>query len=121
MVPARVVDSLTSALRGRRSTLIYAGMIGCRRRGSNARSWLYKTPLHFRGAAPANKFTNGRDQPGQKRSLPETTVCRPTEGDQYRISGPSYVLAGTAILNSKTLHVITRPRSARGFPLAEIG
>jgi hypothetical protein len=32
-------------------------------------------------------------------SLPETTVCRPTEGDQYRISGPSYVLAGTAILN----------------------
>ena len=35
-----------------------------------------------------------------KRSLPETTVCRPTEGDQYRISGPSYVLAGTAILNS---------------------
>jgi hypothetical protein len=67
------------------------------------------------------KFTNGRDQPGQKRSLPETTVCRPTEGDQYRISGPSYVLAGTAILNSKTLHVITRPHSARGRPRAELG
>src|SRR5215212_8167144 len=67
------------------------------------------------------KFTNGRDQPGQKRSLPETTVCRPTEGDQYRISGPSYVLAGTAILNSKTLHVITLPHGARGSPLAEFG
>jgi hypothetical protein len=67
------------------------------------------------------KFTNGRDQPGQKNSLPETTVCRPTEGDQYRISGPSYVLAGTAILNSKTLHVITRPHGARGFPRAEFG
>ena len=91
-----------------------------RRRGSNARPWLYKN-LHFRCAAPARKFTNGRDQPGQKRSLPETTVCRPTEGDQYRISGPSYVLAGTAILNSKTLHVITRPHGARGFPLAEFG
>ena len=28
MVPARVVDSLASALRGRRSTLSYAGLIG---------------------------------------------------------------------------------------------
>jgi hypothetical protein len=44
------------------------------------------------------KFTNGRDLPGQKHSLPETTVCRSTKGDRYRISGPSYVLAGTAIL-----------------------
>ena len=64
------------------------------------------------------KFTNGRDQPGQKNSLPETTVCRPTEGDQYRISGPSYVLAGTAILNSKNAsrHHATsqRPRSSAG-------
>ena len=102
---------------------LYAELRGhdwCRRRGSNARSGFPKT-LHSRCATPANKFTNGRDQPGQKRSLPETTVCRPTEGDQYRISGPSYVLAGTAILNSKTLHFITRPRSARGLPLAEIG
>jgi hypothetical protein len=45
-------------------------------------------------------------------SLPETTVCRPTKGDQYRISGPSYVLAGTAILNSKSLQLIKRPRDA---------
>ena len=120
MVPARVVDSLASALRGRRSTLSYAGMIGA---GGEDRTHDlgFTKALHFRCATPARKFTNGRDQPGQKRSLPETTVCRPTEGDQYRISGPSYVLAGTAILNSKTLHVITRPRSARGFPLAEIG
>ena len=119
MVPARVVDSLTSALRGRRSTLSYAGMIG----GGGDRTpdpGITKN-LHFRWATPTKNFTNGRDQPGQKRSLPETTVCRPTEGDQYRISGPSYVLAGTAILNSKTLHVITRPHGARGFPLAEFG
>jgi hypothetical protein len=64
------------------------------------------------------KFTNGRDQPGQKRSLPETTICRPTKGDQYRISGPSYVLAGTAILNSKNAsrHHATsqRPRLSAG-------
>jgi hypothetical protein len=46
-----------------------------------------------------NSQTAGTN-PAKKRSLPETTVCRPTEGDQYRISGPSYVLAGTAILNS---------------------
>src|SRR4051812_38605502 len=84
MVPAKVVDSLASALRGRRSTLSYAGMIGAGRKD--------------RAPEPGRqKNTNGRDQ----RSLPETTVCRPTEGDQYRISGPSYVLAGTAILNPK--------------------
>ena len=39
-----------------------------------------------------------RARPIEKSSLPETTVCRSTKGDQYRISGPSYVLAGTAIL-----------------------
>jgi hypothetical protein len=32
MVPARVVDSLAAALRGRRSTLSYAGMIGAAER-----------------------------------------------------------------------------------------
>jgi hypothetical protein len=120
MVPARVVDSLASALRGRRSTLSYAGVIGVGEEDRTPGLGFTKT-LHFRRAMPARKFTNGRDQPGQKRSLPETTVCRPTEGDQYRISGPSYVLAGTAILNSKKLHVITRPHDARGFPLAEFG
>jgi hypothetical protein len=95
-------------LRGGRSTLSYTGMIGA---GGEDRA-----PEPGR-----QKITNGRDQPGQKRSLPETTVCRPTEGDQYRISGPSYVLAGTAILNSKMLHVITRRHSPRGFPRAELG
>src|SRR5882724_1346176 len=46
------------------------------------------------------KFTNADVAAGklEKCSLPETTVCRSTKGDQYRISGPSYVLAGTAIL-----------------------
>ena len=120
MVPARVVDSLASALRGRRSTLSYAGMIGA---GGEDRTpdLGFTKALHFRCATPARKLTKGPGKPGQKRSLPETTVCRPTEGDQYRISGPSYVLAGTAILNSKKLHVITRPHDARGFPLAELG
>ena len=91
-----------------------------RRRGSNFRSWLYKNPALPLGYA--GKKIHKRPGPTRpKHSLPETTVCRPTEGDQYRISGPSYVLAGTAILNSKTLHVITRPDDARGFPPAEFG
>ena len=102
---------------------LYAELRGhdwCRRRGSNARPWLYKNPaLPLCNAG--KKFTNGRDQPGQKRSLPETTVCRPTEGDQYRISGPSYVLAGTAILNSKLLHAIKRPHDAGNRPPAARG
>jgi hypothetical protein len=51
-------------------------------------------------------------------SLPETTVCRSTKGDQYRISGPSYVLAGTAILNS--IRVMQR-FAACGCPPASIG
>ena len=61
---------------------------------------------------PENLQTAGRPRPMEIVSLPETTVCRPTKGDQYRISGPSYVLAGTAILNSKSLQVITRPHDA---------
>ena len=65
-------------------------------------------------AGKRNSQTAGTPRP-KKIALPETTVCRPTEGDQYRISGPSYVLAGTAILNSKTLHVITRPRERPRF------
>ena len=39
-----------------------------------------------------------RTRPIENLRCPETTVCRSTKGDQYRISGPSYVLAGTAIL-----------------------
>jgi hypothetical protein len=54
-------------------------------------------------------------------SLPETTVCRPTKGDQYRISGPSYVLAGTAILNSKSLQMIKRPHDPGSCPPAALG
>jgi hypothetical protein len=59
-----------------------------------------------------------RARPIEKSSLPETTVCRSTKGDQYRISGPSYVLAGTAILNSN--HVM-QTFAARGCPPASIG
>jgi hypothetical protein len=66
---------------------LYAELRGhdwCRRRGSNSRPWLYKNPalpLCYAGV----KSTNGRDNPGQqKHSLPETTVCRSTEGDRYR-------------------------------------
>ena len=81
------------------------------REGSSLRVSVYKTAaLHL---SYANlKFTNGRDKtrPIEIASLPETTVCRPTKGNQYRISGPSYVLAGTAILNSKSLHVIASSR-----------
>jgi hypothetical protein len=47
---------------------------------------------------------------------PETTVCRPTKGDQYRISGPPYVLAGTAILNRnhfKSSRDLTAPAVVR--------
>ena len=88
-----------------------------RRRGSNFRSWLYKNPALPLGYA--GKKIHKRPGPTRpKHSLPETTVCRPTEGDQYRISGPSYVLAGTAILNSKNAsrHHATsqRPRSSAG-------
>jgi hypothetical protein len=83
-----------------------------RRRGSNFRSWLYKNPALPLGYA--GKKIHKRPGPTRpKHSLPETTVCRPTEGDQYRISGPSYVLAGTAILNSKNVsrHHATSQRS----------
>jgi hypothetical protein len=45
-----------------------------------------------------NSQTAGLIPAKRKSALPETTVCRSTKGDQYRISGPSYVLAGTAIL-----------------------
>jgi hypothetical protein len=120
MVPARVVDSLTSALRGRRSTLSYAGMIVAGGEDRASDPGFTKNPVP--PLCYAGKKIHKRPGPTRpKHSLPETTVCRPTEGDQYRISGPSYVLAGTAILNSKTLHVITRPHGARGFPLAEFG
>jgi hypothetical protein len=84
MVPARVVDSLASALRGRRSTLSYAGMDGAGRQDRTSTLALQNpcTSLCCAGV----KSTNGRDQPGQleKHSLPETTVCRSTEGDRYR-------------------------------------
>ena len=62
MVPARVVDSLTSALRGRRSTLSYAGMIGA---GGASTPALQK--LCTSAVAPTDvKSTNGRDNPGQQ-------------------------------------------------------
>jgi hypothetical protein len=102
------------------SAALYAELRGHdwgRRRGSNPRPWLYKI-LHFRRATPARKIYKRPGPTRPKHSLPETTVCRPTEGDQYRISGPSYVLAGTAILNSKNAsrHHATsqRPRSSAG-------
>src|SRR5882757_4254877 len=57
--------------------------------------------FHRNGKGSRNLQTAGIRPANGNTSLPETTVCRPTEGDQYRISGPSYVLAGTAILNSK--------------------
>ena len=98
MVPVRVVDSLTSALRGRRSTLSYAGMIGAGGEDRTANPGFTKTLLPLGYASKKIHKQPGPTRP--KHSLPETTVCRPTEGDQYRISGPSYVLAGTAILNS---------------------
>ena len=117
MVPARVVDSLTSALRGRRSTLSYAGTIGGGGEDRTSDPGFTKI-LHFRWATPARKIYKRPGPTRPKHSLPETTVCRPTEGDQYRISGPSYVLAGTAILNSKNAsrHHATsqRPRSSAG-------
>jgi hypothetical protein len=98
MVPARVVDSLASALRGRRSTLSYTGMIGAGGEDRTPDPGFTKTCT---SAALRRQKKHKRPGPTRpKRSLPETTVCRPTEGDQYRISGPSYVLAGTAILNS---------------------
>src|SRR5882672_11796190 len=58
----------------------------------------------------------GLSRPKRKSSLPETTVCRSTKGDQYRISGPSYVLAGTAILkkiNSRHHATLRPPRVIR--------
>src|SRR5258705_9495658 len=61
----------------------------------------------------------GLSRPKRKSSLPETTVCRSTKGDQYRISGPSYVLAGTAILKRNQLtssrDLFRRPRLSAGF------
>jgi hypothetical protein len=56
----------------------------------------------------------------KKFALPETTVCRSTKGDQYRISGPSYVLAGTAILKRNQSNFM-QPLAARGYPQASIG
>ena len=52
MVPARVVDSLASALRGRRSTLSYVGMIGAGGEDRTPDLGFTKT-LHFRCATPA--------------------------------------------------------------------
>jgi hypothetical protein len=93
--------------------LSYAGTTGAGGEDRTSDPGLTKT-LHFRRATPARKIHKRPGPTRPKRSLPETTVCRPTKGDQYRISGPSYVLAGTAILNSETLHVITRPRFSAG-------
>jgi hypothetical protein len=54
MVPARVVDSLTSALRGRRSTLSYAGTIGGGGDDRTSDPGFTKT-LHCRWATPGKK------------------------------------------------------------------
>jgi hypothetical protein len=60
-------------------------------------------------AALPREFTNAGIAAGnQNLSLPETTVCRSIEGDQYRISGLPYVLAGATILNSKSAHAVSR-------------
>src|SRR5882724_1265416 len=72
----------------------------CRRPGLNWRPLRYEcTALPLRHAGNEIHERPVRARPIEKSSLPETTVCRPTKGNQYRISGPSYVLAGTAILN----------------------
>lgn len=55
MEPARVVDPLTSALRGRRSTLSYAGMIVGFTKKLCTSLW-----------ASDVKSANGRDTPGQQ-------------------------------------------------------
>jgi hypothetical protein len=71
--------------------------------------------------SPIEKFTNAGIVAGNLTlSLPETTVCRSTEGDQYRISGLPYVLAGATVLNSNhfmpALHAVSPcPRLPAGF------
>lgn len=49
--------------------------------------------LQTAGTGPANV---------ENSSLSETTVYRPTEGNQYRVSGLPYVLAGATIPNSNS-------------------
>lgn len=61
MVPARVVDPLASALRGRRSTLSYTGMMGASETPALA---LQKCCTSL--CAATVKSTNGRDNPGQQ-------------------------------------------------------
>src|SRR5882757_5494905 len=87
----------------------------CRRPGLNWRPLRYECtalPLRHAGNEIHKRPVGAR--PIEKSSLPETTVCRSTKGDQYRISGPSYVLAGTAILKRNHFTSFTRPCDSRG-------
>jgi hypothetical protein len=95
-VPAEGVDPPTPALRVRCSTLSYAGLVPAERIELPTSALQKHCPT---AELRRPKFTNADVTAGNRKfSLPETTVCRSTKGDQYRISGPSYVLAGTAIL-----------------------
>lgn len=126
----RLIGALTRSrteLRGLQNRCIAsnASRAWCRRQDLNPQPSPYEgaaLPLRHAGidALIQSIKRPGLARPKEIPRCPETTVCRPTKGDQYRISGPPYVLAGTAILNSKTHYVITRLVAAGGDPPAPI-
>lgn len=105
-----MVDPPTSALRERRSTLSYAGVEWCRRRGSNSRPWLYKNP-----ALPlcyAGMKIHKRAALGHPIEIPHCRkpAQRLTEEDRYRSVGRLMSRGGRSCRNQ-----ITSSRSS-SFP-----